>query len=55
MDFYKIYENHNAAACFSSFVIARLMKSLIVVPVDETKAATRECNSEDIRRLSRPL
>ena len=33
---------YNAATFFSSFLMARLMKSLIVVPVVATKAATRE-------------
>ena len=46
---------YNAATFFSSFVIARLMKSLIVMPVEATKAATRECNSDGIRRFSLPL
>ena len=34
--------SHNAATFFSSFLMARLMKSLIVMPVDATNAATRE-------------
>ena len=33
---------YNAATLLSSFLMARLMKSLIVVPVVATKAATRE-------------
>ena len=40
--FYKV-------AFFSSLVIARLIKSLIVMPADATKAATRECNSDGMR------
>lgn len=36
------HKNYNAATFFSSSVIARLMKSLIVVPVAATNAATRE-------------
>ena len=35
--------------------MALFIKSLIVVPVAATIAATRECNSEDILRLSLPL
>ena len=47
--------SYKAATFFSSFVIARLIKSLMVVPVEATKAATRECNSDGIRRFSLPL
>ena len=35
-------QNYNAATFFNSSEIARLMKSLIVVPVAATNAATRE-------------
>ena len=38
----QMYENYKAAAFFNSSVIARLMKSLIVVPLVATNAATRE-------------
>ena len=41
--------HYKIAACFSSFLMALLIKSLIVVPVVATKAATRECSSDDIR------
>ena len=33
---------YNAATFFSSFLIARLMKSLIVMPVEDTKAGSME-------------
>ena len=46
---------YNAATFSSSFLIARLMKSLMVMPVEATNAATRECNSDGIRRFSLPL
>ena len=46
---------HKAATFFISFLIARFMKSLIVIPVDATKAAILECNSDGIRKLSLPL
>ena len=52
---YCLMSPYKAATFFNSSVIARLMKSLIVVPVAATKAATRECNSDDIRRFSFPL
>ena len=50
-----ITARYNAATFFSSFLIARLMKSLMVMPVEATNAATRECNSDGIRRFSLPL
>ena len=48
-------EYYDVATLFSSFLMARLMKSLIVVPVEATKAATRECSSDDILRFNFPL
>lgn len=47
--------HYKAATFFSSFIMALLMKSLMVMPVAATKAATFECSSDDIRRLSFPL
>ena len=43
--FYCIYKNlvlYKIAACFNSFLMALLIKSLMVVPVAATTAATRE-------------
>lgn len=49
------FGTYNAATFFSSFLMARLMKSFIVVPEEATNAATRECNSDDMRRFNLPL
>lgn len=47
--------HYNAATFFSSFLMALLMKSLMVMPVAATNAASFECNSDDILRFSFPL
>ena len=47
--------HYKIAAWFSSFLMVLLIKSLMVVPVVATKAATRECNSDDIRRFNLQL
>ena len=54
-DSFVVGGDYKIAACLSSFLMALLMKSLIVVPVVATKAATRECNSDDIRKFNLPL
>ncbi len=49
------YSHHTAIWCAISFCMARLMKSLMVTPVEAAKAATREWRSEVMRRFSLPL
>lgn len=46
---------YSTEACFSAFLIALLMKSLIVVPDEDAASATREWSSDDILRFSFPL